>query len=74
MIVKYVHHDDDLVEHRTREASFGAQCTNHSANSMCSSRTSYTGQASMKTEQCATPDKLVENLHLGYIIFVLSVR
>ena len=36
MVVKYMHHGDDLVEHRTREASFGAQCTNHSANSMCS--------------------------------------
>ena len=35
MLVKYMHHGDDLVEHRTREASFGAQCTNHSANSMC---------------------------------------
>ena len=35
VIVKYMHHRDDLVEHRTREASFGAQCTNHSANSMC---------------------------------------
>ena len=34
MVVKYMHHGDDLVEHRTREASFGAQCTNHSANSM----------------------------------------
>ena len=32
--MKYMHHEDDLVEHRTREASFGAQCTNHSANSM----------------------------------------
>ena len=32
MVVKYMHHGDDLVEHRTREASFGAQCTNHSAN------------------------------------------
>ena len=36
MVVKYMHHRDDLVEHRTREASFGAQCTNHSANSMSS--------------------------------------
>ena len=36
MVVKYMHHGDDLVEHRTREACFGAQCTNHSANSMCS--------------------------------------
>ena len=35
MVVKYMHHGDDLVEHRTREASFGAQCTNYSANSMC---------------------------------------
>ena len=35
MVVKYTHHGDDLVEHRAREASFGAQCTNHSANSMC---------------------------------------
>ena len=35
MVVKYMHHGDDLVEHRNREASFGAQCTNHSANSMC---------------------------------------
>ena len=35
MIVKYMHRGDDLVEHRTREACFGAQCTNHSANSMC---------------------------------------
>ena len=35
VVVKYVHHRDDLVEHRTREASFGAQRTNHSANSMC---------------------------------------
>ena len=35
MVVKYKHHGDDLVEHRTREASFGVQCTNHSANSMC---------------------------------------
>ena len=35
VVVKYMHHGDDLVEHRTREASFGAQCTNHSANSMC---------------------------------------
>ena len=26
--------EDDLVAHRTREASSGAQCTNHSANSM----------------------------------------
>ena len=26
-----MHHGDDLVEHRTREPSFGAQCTNHSA-------------------------------------------
>ena len=25
-------HGDDLVEHRTREACFGAKCTNHSAN------------------------------------------
>ena len=30
----YMHHGDDLVEHRTREASFGTQCTNHSPNSM----------------------------------------
>ena len=30
-----MHHGDDLVEHRTREASFEAQCTNHSAYSMC---------------------------------------
>ena len=30
-----MHHGDDLVEHRTREVCFGAQCTNHSANSMC---------------------------------------
>ena len=29
-----MHHGDDLAEHRTREASFGAQCTNHSANSI----------------------------------------
>ena len=36
MVVKYMHHGDDLVEHRTSEASFGAQCTNHSASSMCS--------------------------------------
>ena len=36
MVVKYMHHRDDLVEHRTCEASFVAQCTNHSANSMCS--------------------------------------
>ena len=35
MVVKYIYHGDDLVEHRTREASFGAQCTNHSANFMC---------------------------------------
>ena len=35
MVVKYLHHGDDLVEHRTREASFGAQCTNLSANSLC---------------------------------------
>ena len=35
MVVKYMHHGDDLVEHRTHEACFGAQCTNHSANSMC---------------------------------------
>ena len=35
VVVKYMHHGDDLVEHRTGEASFGAQCTNHSANSMC---------------------------------------
>ena len=35
MVVNYMHHGDDLVEHRTREASFGAQCTNHSPNSMC---------------------------------------
>ena len=35
MVVKHMHHGNDLVEHRTREASFGAQCTNHSANSMC---------------------------------------
>ena len=34
MVVKYMHHGDDLVENRTREASFEAQCTNHSANSM----------------------------------------
>ena len=32
MAVKYMHQGDDLVEHRTREASFGAQCTNQSAN------------------------------------------
>ena len=25
-----MHHGDDLVEHRTREASLEAQCTNHS--------------------------------------------
>ena len=31
MIVKDMHHGDDLVEHRTHEASFVAQCTNHSA-------------------------------------------
>ena len=35
VVVNYMHHGDDLVEHRAREASFGAQCTNHSANSMC---------------------------------------
>ena len=29
-----MHHGDDLVEHRTREASFGAQCTNHSATAV----------------------------------------
>ena len=34
MVVKYMHHGDDLVEHRTREASFGAQCTNHSAKKL----------------------------------------
>ena len=34
VVVKYMHHRDDLVEHRTREASFGAQYTNPSANSM----------------------------------------
>ena len=34
VVVKYMHHRDDLVEHRTREASFGAQYTNHSANSI----------------------------------------
>ena len=34
MVVKYMHHGDDLVEHRTREASFGAQCTNHSATAV----------------------------------------
>ena len=33
MVVKYMHHGDDLVEHRTHKVSFGAQCTNHSANS-----------------------------------------
>ena len=36
MVVKY--HGmmkDDLVEHRTHEASSGAQCTNHPADSMC---------------------------------------
>ena len=38
MVVNYMHHGDDLVEHRAREASFGAQCTNHSANSMCASK------------------------------------
>ena len=27
--------EDDLVEHRTNEISSVAQCTNHSANSMC---------------------------------------
>ena len=36
MVVKYMHHGDDLVEHRAHEASFGALCTNHSANSMFS--------------------------------------
>ena len=30
-----MHHGDDLVEHWTREASFGPHCTNHSAKSMC---------------------------------------
>ena len=30
-----MHHGDDLVENRTREASLGAQCSNRSANSMC---------------------------------------
>ena len=33
-----MHHcfmEDDLVGQRTRETSFAAQCTNHSANSMC---------------------------------------
>ena len=30
VVMKYMHHRDDLVEHRTREASFGAQYTNHS--------------------------------------------
>ena len=25
MVVKYMHHGDDLVEHRTCEANFGAQ-------------------------------------------------
>ena len=35
MVVKYMHYEDDLAERRTREASFGAQRTNHSANSMC---------------------------------------
>ena len=34
MVVMYMHYGDDLVEHRTREASFATQCTNHSANSM----------------------------------------
>ena len=28
-----MHLGDDLVEHRTHEVCFGAQCTNHSANS-----------------------------------------
>ena len=41
VVVKYMHHRDDLVEHRTREASFGAQYTNHSANSMCKSSQFY---------------------------------
>ena len=27
-----MHHGNDLVEHRTREASFGAQSTNHFAH------------------------------------------
>ena len=36
VVVKYMHHRDDLVEHRTREASFGAQYTNHSVYSWCS--------------------------------------
>ena len=31
--------EDDLVERRTRETSFGAQCTDHSANSMSKSQT-----------------------------------
>ena len=26
MVVKYMHHGDDLVEHRIHESSFGAQC------------------------------------------------
>ena len=29
VVVENMHDGDDLVEHRTREVSFGAQCTNH---------------------------------------------
>ena len=46
VVVKYMHHGDGLFEYRTREASFGAQCTNHSANSMslCLSNTHCYGK------------------------------
>ena len=47
VVVKYMHHEDDLVEHRIHEACFGAHCTNHSANSMCSNQYSLC----MRTEK-----------------------
>ena len=31
-----MHHGDDLAEHRTREATFGAQCTNRGLISLVS--------------------------------------
>ena len=46
--------EDDLVEHRTHEASFVAQCTNHSANSMCSNLNSPEVPPSQQTQMTSS--------------------
>ena len=75
-----MHHGDDLVEHRTREASFGAQCTNHLANSMCRLNNFPCNEQATKPIALPSGSKIVklfaENMHrtLGHQGYHLSSR